>query len=678
MASPISERIGALVGERTRLEALLADNTQWRALCIARAARARGEAAAEADVERLEQALAVHAIFRAREALDAAVRDLTLLAEAAPEAARHGPDALDDVIRPRPQVRIHAQPPAAATEGPASDLTRIRGIDNALAARLGALGVTCASEVASWTAADVARISAALGVGRRISSENWIEQAAVLAARDAPQSPARTPPAAPAAVAVPTPPTTPTPTPATAAIAVAPATTPTMSARVAATPAHRQAGETPASRAVVVALQRPAATRAAVVEQRSDTSLPSGDVTAAEPAARPDRLTLIRGLSDEMADWLRAAGVTRYAEIAAWTAGDLACYGAELGIGAAARREGWIEQAAVLASGRQTRHAARVLAGEWDALVPPPRAETKPDAELRARLIAASLLTAASSMMRFATLPLDQPEPGELEPSEEPAGAVADAAEPTAEAAAPDAADPSPASPGAIVALAAEREPAMKPLAEDTQLSRLPRLAEQIAPLKVASPARSAMPERETGAERKQGLLLPTLGSWSAPIAQDNTASTPIVAEWSEVVATASPIDIEPEPMIKARPTPAPLPTRQPSDEPRWPDIEAGEAEVIIHQLDDEAAIHRAKHADVPRPGNEGAERRRWSNRPRELRKEPVVAPSSAPEEASVEIYTHGEQPRTQSSLARRAAVAEESVIDAAAVRRFLKGLTGR
>lgn len=650
MASPISERIGSLVGERTRLEALLADNTQWRALCIARAQCARGEAAAEADVARLEQALAVHAVFRAREAVDLAVRELTALAEASPADARNGgPDTIEEATRTRPQVRIHAQPPAVSPKGSAGDLTRIRGIDSALAARLGALGVTCASNMASWTAADVARISTALDVGRRISSENWIEQAAVLAARDAHQHSARkTAPTASAAVAA-----------------------PSVPAPSGATPG-RQAGEAPATREVVVALHRPAAVRVTAEPLCNDATSGQGEVAAAAPPMVPDQLTLIRGLSAEMADWLRAAGVTRLAEIAAWKAGDLACFGAEHGIGEAARRESWIEQAAMLAGGQRTRHAARVLSGEWAALAPPPRADAKPDADLRARLIAASLLTAASTLLRLAPLPLDRPQSSEPKPSEEPAGIIADGAEPPAQAAVPPAPSSNPTSEREVAPRADVREPATHPVTDDAARFRMPRLAEQIAPLRAASPVAPVMAERKTEA------ALPTLGSWSAPSPPEDPASTPIVAEWSEVVATESPVDIEPEPMIEAAPTIVPVPTRLRGDVPEWLDIPAGEAEVVINHLDEEAVNDRAERADTSRMGAEQAERRRSPLRSRELRREPAVETGPAHEEASVVIYTHGEQPRAHGAPSRPPLAAEESSIDTAAVRRFLKGLTGR
>ncbi len=77
-----------------------------------------------------------------------------------------------------------ASEPVAVTvgNGAADDLTMIQGIDGALQTRLVELGVTRYSEIARWNAADVRRINGALGSARRVQSENWIEQAGILAA----------------------------------------------------------------------------------------------------------------------------------------------------------------------------------------------------------------------------------------------------------------------------------------------------------------------------------------------------------------------------------------------------------------------------------------------------------------------------------------------------------------
>lgn len=84
---------------------------------------------------------------------------------------------------------IEAVTPPAAPRDPdepapvlAFDLTSIRGIDSELAAQLSAAGVTAFSDVARWTAADLDRLSQHIGISPgRISSEGWIEQAAMLA-----------------------------------------------------------------------------------------------------------------------------------------------------------------------------------------------------------------------------------------------------------------------------------------------------------------------------------------------------------------------------------------------------------------------------------------------------------------------------------------------------------------
>lgn len=60
-------------------------------------------------------------------------------------------------------------------------LTRIKGILPDIASALNAKHVTRFLQIAKWSGADVASLSAALGLGRQIQGENWIEQAAILA-----------------------------------------------------------------------------------------------------------------------------------------------------------------------------------------------------------------------------------------------------------------------------------------------------------------------------------------------------------------------------------------------------------------------------------------------------------------------------------------------------------------
>lgn len=60
-------------------------------------------------------------------------------------------------------------------------LTRIKGISPDIASALNAKHVTRFRQIANWSGADVASLSTALGLGRQIQGENWIEQAAILA-----------------------------------------------------------------------------------------------------------------------------------------------------------------------------------------------------------------------------------------------------------------------------------------------------------------------------------------------------------------------------------------------------------------------------------------------------------------------------------------------------------------
>ena len=84
------------------------------------------------------------------------------------------------------QARAHARRrtlvmPVAEPVKPAEDLTRIQGIDAALAAALGKLGITRYEQIAAWMRGDIGRIEQSLGKAGRANRENWIEQAQILA-----------------------------------------------------------------------------------------------------------------------------------------------------------------------------------------------------------------------------------------------------------------------------------------------------------------------------------------------------------------------------------------------------------------------------------------------------------------------------------------------------------------
>lgn len=99
---------------------------------------------------------------------------------------------------------------------------------------------------------------------------------------------------------------------------------------------------------------------------------------AAGPVAvpvAPDPLELIDGLSRRAVEVLLGGGVTRFADIAQWTSVEVATWRARLEGATQGSAGGWIEQAALLASGQTTRFAERVRRGEFAALVPAPQSE---------------------------------------------------------------------------------------------------------------------------------------------------------------------------------------------------------------------------------------------------------------------------------------------------------------
>ena len=70
---------------------------------------------------------------------------------------------------------------SSANEGDVDDLKRIRGVGVLIEKKLNAMGVRTYTQIANWTAADVARVSETLDFKGRIERESWIEQARILA-----------------------------------------------------------------------------------------------------------------------------------------------------------------------------------------------------------------------------------------------------------------------------------------------------------------------------------------------------------------------------------------------------------------------------------------------------------------------------------------------------------------
>lgn len=111
------------------------------------------------------------------------------LIDAAPAVVKPTLEPVAAVAQPAPAPAPQPVPAPAAPPAPApaaaDDLARIKGVGPKLVALLGELGVTSYAQIAAWTDADVARIDAQLGrFAGRITRDQWIEQAKMLAAGD--------------------------------------------------------------------------------------------------------------------------------------------------------------------------------------------------------------------------------------------------------------------------------------------------------------------------------------------------------------------------------------------------------------------------------------------------------------------------------------------------------------
>ena len=132
-----------------------------------------------------------------------------------------------------------------------------------------------------------------------------------------------------------------------------------------------------ASRIVMLSQSGPATFRTRVRVKAASGHKGAGPVAGVDrpQADLVDALELIDGLGRPAVEVLLSHGVQRYAEIARWTSIDVATWSDRLQGLAVGPPITWIEQAAVLASGRQTVFAARARKGDFAALVDGPGPE---------------------------------------------------------------------------------------------------------------------------------------------------------------------------------------------------------------------------------------------------------------------------------------------------------------
>ncbi len=243
----------------------------------------------------------------APEAKDSAAAPLKVVYPAAGSSTGSASVTADVSMQPEP-ARAAAEPAPL----PVQDLTRIRAIDPVLQARLYAYGVRRFEHVAGLSAADVSRLSSALGIGDRVGAENWIEQAQILSrGGETAFSLGRTDAAVPLA-------------------------TPTADE-------GKPAPITP------------------VVDKTTRASTVDAPPTAAAPLPGQD-LTRIRSIDVDIQERLYAYGIRRYDQIANLTTADIARLTSTLQLGERLGAENWIEQAAILAKGGETAYTLRRMA----------------------------------------------------------------------------------------------------------------------------------------------------------------------------------------------------------------------------------------------------------------------------------------------------------------------------
>jgi predicted flap endonuclease-1-like 5' DNA nuclease len=96
------------------------------------------------------------------------------------------PDSVDSAPEPLTAPEPSEPPAPTGLDSPANDdepgrLDQIRGMEAKYVSALLANGVKTCRDIAAWAATDVARFKFLLGPGARITKDQWIEQAAVLA-----------------------------------------------------------------------------------------------------------------------------------------------------------------------------------------------------------------------------------------------------------------------------------------------------------------------------------------------------------------------------------------------------------------------------------------------------------------------------------------------------------------
>ena len=247
------------------------------------------------------------------------------------------------------------------------NLQRISGINAEIERLLNVQGISRYAQIASWTPVDAGRLDRLLGQEGRVSRENWIEQAAMLARggdtahsrQFDQQRTAATRQQAPAA--------------ATAPVASEPKPVQTPAPRPAANDAAVQSEPRPSR--LVDAIRDTAAKGSdapapASNRQNEMAGLRSVRSELYAPAGRTgqqDDLKRIRGVGVLIEKKLNSMGVYSYQQVANWSSSDIDRVSQVLDFRGRIERENWVEQARILSAGGQTEFSRRVDRGDVDS-----------------------------------------------------------------------------------------------------------------------------------------------------------------------------------------------------------------------------------------------------------------------------------------------------------------------
>lgn len=161
------------------------------AASAAAAAAAKAKADAEAEEARRAAELSEHAseeVATSESDHEASYTEIAVAAAAAAALAAAEEEAAAEQSTEDGFTSEGDALAAVPPDGEVDDFTRIRGIDAEIKNRLVMHGVHRFAQIAAWQPYDVFSASQALGFqGDRIESENWIQQAAILAAGAAPE-----------------------------------------------------------------------------------------------------------------------------------------------------------------------------------------------------------------------------------------------------------------------------------------------------------------------------------------------------------------------------------------------------------------------------------------------------------------------------------------------------------